>query len=113
VGVDPVEAEARMRGLVRRLSELDTAMKAAQSLLAQRPDSFAASLSLESLSHLQESLQKERVELVKHRCAEKLQISLTGRQFDDHTASIGQLGLFFDRRPKIIQQRRPSHNYWA
>ena len=48
--IDPVEAEARMRGLVRRLSELDAALTTAQHIRAQNPHSFSAELSLESLT---------------------------------------------------------------
>jgi hypothetical protein len=48
-GIDPRDAEARMRGLTRRLGDLDEALHANQIILAENPQSFAAELSLDSL----------------------------------------------------------------
>lgn len=101
--IDPVEAEARLRGLNRRLAELDEAMKGGQRMLADNPKSFSAQLSMDSLSQLQERLQAERVHLVKHRTRERLAISLNGAGFADHTASIGQLGFFLVRVQSLYQ----------
>lgn len=95
--IDPADAEARLRGLNRRLAELDEAMEAGQKLLASNPDSFSAQLSLEGLSQLQERLQAERVELVKNRKHERIAIALNGNSFADHTASVGALGFFLVR----------------
>ncbi|MBP1067319.1 hypothetical protein JOE51_008786 [Bradyrhizobium japonicum] len=99
--IEPAEAEARMRGLVRRLSELDTALTAAQHIRAQNPDSFSAELSLASLSHLQRRLEEERIELVRHRARERLQVSLSGNAYADHSAGVGELGVFLIRLQKL------------
>lgn len=101
--IDPIEAEARLRGLNRRLAELEEAMKGGQRMLAANPNSFSAQLSLDSLTQLQERLQVERVALVKHRKCERLAISLNGAGFSDHTASIGQLGVFLVRVQGLYQ----------
>ena len=100
-GIDPVEAAARLRALNRRLGELDEAYKNGQSLLASRPGSFAAELSLKSLRQMQERLQDERVELVKHRLNERITVALNGSQFADHSASLGRLGIFLIRLQKL------------
>ncbi|MDD1519985.1 MULTISPECIES: hypothetical protein [Bradyrhizobium] len=100
-GIDPREAESRMRGLLRRLSELDEALKAAQHIRAFDPDSFSAELSLASLSHLQERLEQERLELVKYRTREALTVSLSGHSYADHTAGVGELGVFLIRLQKL------------
>jgi hypothetical protein len=100
--IDPAEAEARMRGLVRRLAELDGALSAARFIAAQNPDSFAAKLSLNSLTQLQHRLESERVELVRHRVRERLELSLTGHSYDDHTAGVGELGVFLIRVQKLF-----------
>ena len=70
--IDPSVAEAHLRGLNRRLAELDEAMKSGQRMLADNPNSFSAQLSLESLGKLQERLQFERVALVRHRERERV-----------------------------------------
>lgn len=101
--IDAAEAEGRLRGLNRRLAELDEAMKGAQRMLADYPASFSAQLSLESLSQLQERLQAERVALVKHRKRERIAVALSGAGFADHTASIGQLGFFLVRIQGLYQ----------
>jgi hypothetical protein len=101
--IDPSIAEAQLRGLNRRLAELDEAMKSGQRMLAEKPNSFAAKLSLESLSQLQERLQAERVALVRHRKSERLSITLRGVSFADHTANIGQLGSFLVRMQGLYQ----------
>jgi hypothetical protein len=99
--IDPVEAEARMRGLLRRLSELDEALRAAQHVRAQEPDSFSAELSLASLSHLQQRLQEERIELARHRTRESVQVALSGHSYADHSAGVGELGVFLIRLQKL------------
>jgi hypothetical protein len=99
--IDPAEAESRMRGLVRRLSELDAALTAAQHMRAQNPDSFSAELSLASLTHLQQRLEAERIELVRHRARESLTVSLSGRSYADHSAGVGELGVFLIRLQKL------------
>lgn len=101
--IDPSIAEAELRGLNRRLAELDEAMKSGQRLYADNPNSFAAQLSLESLSQLQERLQTERVALLLHRKRERVAIALRGDGFIDHTASIGQLGYFLVRMQRLYQ----------
>lgn len=90
-----------MRGLVRRLAELDEALAAGQYIAAKNPDSFAAKLSLNSLTHLQNRLEVERVELVQHRVRERLEISLSGHAYNDHTAGVGELGFFLIRIQKL------------
>jgi hypothetical protein len=100
-GIDPNAAEARMKGVTRRLSELDEAMKAGQHLVALNPDSFAAKLSLQSLTTIQDKLERERIELVSHRQRERLNIALNGEEYTDHTASIGVLGVFLIRLQKL------------
>jgi len=99
--IDPAEAEARFRGLTRRLADLDEALIASQSILREDPNSFAAQLSLRSLAQIQERLHSERIQLVKHRRRERLAVALNGEAFVDNTASIGQLGVFLIRVQKL------------
>lgn len=101
--IDSSVAEAELRGLNRRLAELDEAMKSGQRLYADNPNSFAAQLSLESLSQLQERLQSERVALLQHRKRERVAIALRGEGFIDHTANVGQLGYFLVRMQGLYQ----------
>jgi hypothetical protein len=90
-----------MRGLLRRLAELDEAMRAGQHIRALQPDSFAAELSLASLTQLQKRLEQERLELVKYRKRERLQISLLGHSYADHSAGVAELGFFLIRLQKL------------
>lgn len=100
-GVDVEDAEARMRGLNRRLAELDLALSSAQSILAANPNSFAARLGILSLSRMQTALERERSQLASHRVREHLCVALKGHEFADNTASIGQLGFFLVRLQKL------------
>ncbi|WP_346297085.1 hypothetical protein LRC39_09555 [Rhodopseudomonas sp. P1] len=100
--IDPEEAEARMRGLQRRLADLDDALKAAQYIRAQNPESFSAELSLDSLTHMQRRLEEERIQLVQFRTRERLEVALSGSSFRDHTASVGELGFFLIRLQKLF-----------
>ena len=99
--IDPIDAEARMRALVRRLSELDGALNAAQHIRAKYPDSFSAELSVDSLTQLQVRLDQERIELVRHRTRERLEVALSGNSYDDHSAGVGELGVFLIRIQKL------------
>ncbi|MGF6427327.1 hypothetical protein [Bradyrhizobium elkanii] len=100
-GIEPQVAEAQMRGLTRRLAELDEALHANQLILSENPQSFAAQLGLESLSNLQHRLLSERAELVRHRQRERLEVTLKGFPFADHSASVGALGFFLIRLQKL------------
>ncbi len=100
-GIDSETASQMLRGLNRRLSELEKAIEVQSTALSQSPESFSAQLSIKSLTSLQSRLQTEKVELVEHRKAERLIASLKGRQFQDHTASIGELGVFLIRLQKL------------
>lgn len=102
-GIDSAEAEAQLRGLNRRLADLDEAMQGSQRLLADNPDSFAAQLGLNSLSQLQERLQVERVKLIRHRERERVAVALNGADFDDHSANLGRLGYFLVRMQNLYQ----------
>ena len=90
-----------MRSLTRRLAELDEALNAGQQMLVFNPKSFAAELSLQSLTQFQERLERERIQLVSHRKRERLAIALKGQSFADNTANIGELGVFLVRLQKL------------
>lgn len=47
--IEQVEAEGRLRGLRRRLAELDEALQGQQAILREKPESFAFKLSCDSL----------------------------------------------------------------
>lgn len=100
-GVDVEVAEAQMRGLNRRLAELDQALISAQAIVAESPSSFAARMSLRSLSKMQIALESERSLLASHRVCEHVSVALKGQEFADNTASIGQLGYFLIRLQKL------------
>jgi hypothetical protein len=99
--VDPNHAEASLRGLNRRLHELEGALQNQASLLRARPDSFAFRLANESLLHLQTNLVQERAALLRHRVAEKIEIALDGGAFQNNTASIAALGALLMRLQKL------------
>lgn len=100
-GVDAEQAEGQLRGLTRRLAELDVTMQATSRLAAERPDSFAARLSLTGLEQLHSRLQAERSELVKHRIYEKVVLKFDGPEFANHTASLGQMGFLLIHIQKL------------
>src|ERR1700754_2802267 len=99
--INPFEAESRMRGLTRRLAELEEALKAGQLIRAENPNSFSAELSLASLTHMQQHLEAERIELVRYRRRERLIVALRGEGFEDNTAGAGELGIFLIRLQKL------------
>jgi len=91
-GIDPREAEAQLRGLQRRLVELDTALQDQQEILRKIPGSFAFKLSCENLLRMQNKLQREMSALTKHRLYEKIEFALSGTRFQNNTAPIEALG---------------------
>ena len=101
-GIDPREAEASLRGLLRRLSELDTALRHQQEILQERPDSFAFRLACDSLLRMQGNLQREMNTLVKYRVHETVDIALNGGPFADQAASIAALGTVLIRLQKLF-----------
>lgn len=99
--IEPDTAEAQMRGLTRRLAEIEEALEHSQRMLVAAPDSFAARLGWESLWSMQGALERERLELVKHRARERITVALSGPSFDNHTADLGNLGVFLIRLQKL------------
>lgn len=100
-GIDPDAAEAQMRGLTRRLAEIEDALEHSQRVRSAAPDSFAARLGWESLWSMQVALEAERLALVKHRARERITVALSGPAFDNHTADLGNLGVFLIRLQKL------------
>lgn len=101
-GIDPNIAEARLRGLRRRLSELDAALMGQQSLARTHPNSFAIALSGESLRSMEFALRQELVEVLRHRHAEHLSLVLDGPNYSQHSAKLADLGLIFTRMQKLF-----------
>jgi len=100
-GVNPNEAEAQLRGLNRRLDELDAAMDDQQAALKERPESFAFQLAGKSLLVMHNRLRAEKAALLKHRVAERLDLALDGGAFQNHSASLGALGALLIRLQKL------------
>ena len=100
-GIDGAVAEARLRGLRRRLSELDVALADQQVLARSYPSSFAISLSGESLRSMERSLRQELVETLRHRKAEHISIALDGPSFSDHSAKLADLGVVITRMQRL------------
>jgi hypothetical protein len=101
-GVDPVVAEARLRGLRRRLSELDAALADQQALARANPNSFGIALSGDSLRSMEGALRLELVEVLRHRQAEQISIVLDGPNFVEHSAKLSDLGVIFTRMQKLF-----------
>lgn len=99
--IDPNYAESVLRGLNRRLTDLDGALRAQNEMFRAAPESFALALGNRSLLGMQEKLRDERAELLRHRVAEKLNIALDGGKFQNNTASIGALGALLIRIQKL------------
>lgn len=101
-GIDPVLAEARLRGLRRRLAELDQALVDQQALARENPNSFGIALSGESLRSIEAALRLELVDVLRHRQAEKVSIVLDGPSFAQHSAKLADLGVIFTRLQKLF-----------
>lgn len=101
-GINPSSAEARLRGLRRRLSELDSALSDNQSLLRDYPESFAIKLSGHSLRSMEISLRHELAEVLRHRRSERISISLDGPNYKNHSAKLSDLGVIFTRMQKLF-----------
>lgn len=99
--IEPAEAESRMRGLARRLAELDQVLQKNQHIYSKNPSSFAAELAVSSMESLQRNLLAEKADLLRHRELELLQVALKGRSYVDHSAGVGQLGVFLIRLQKL------------
>jgi len=99
--IDPDEAEVRLRYLTQKLVETDAALQAQRLALAMKPGSFAFQLSCESLEHLQERIFEERLQILRHRIGEAVEVALDGRRFGKEGASIDHLGIFFRRLQKL------------
>lgn len=100
-GIDPAVAEAQMRGLTRRLAEIEEALEHSQRLISAAPESFAARLGLDSLWRMQSALERERLDLVRYRARERVTVALRGPTFENHTADLGSLGVFLIRLQKL------------
>ncbi|UPY36150.1 hypothetical protein [Sediminicoccus sp. KRV36] len=101
-GVDPASAEARLRGLRRRLSELDAAMTDQQALARANPNSFGIALSGISLRSMETALRQELVEVLRHRRSEHVAITLDGPNFAQHSAKLLDLGVILTRFQKLF-----------
>lgn len=101
-GVDPLAAEARLRGLRRRLSELDAALGDQQALARANPNSFGIALSGKSLRSMEAVLRSELVEVLRHRQTEHISIVLDGPNFVKHSAKLSDLGVIFTRMQKLF-----------
>lgn len=66
-GIDPREAEAKLRSLKRRLCDLDDALENQAAMLGAHPNSFAFKLDMEGLMQKQSDLQDELATLLRHR----------------------------------------------
>lgn len=99
--IDPNQAESALRGLNRRLADLDSALQAQAEILRARPNSFAFRLGSQSLLEMQNRLHDDRSILLQHRVAEKLDIALEGGVFQRNSASIGALGTLLIRLQKL------------
>jgi len=99
--IEPIAAEAQMRGLTRRLAEVEEAIQHSQKLRAASPDSFAAQLGWSSLRKMQSALEAERLSLVRYRARERVTVALNGPAFAKHTADLGNLGVFLIRLQKL------------
>lgn len=102
-GIDPSAAEAQMRGVTRRLAEIEEAIESAKRIVQQTPGSFAANLGLNSLRKMQSALEQERISLVRFRQAEKVVIALQGPSFVEHTADLANLGFFMVHFQKLYR----------
>jgi hypothetical protein len=99
--IDSGSAESRLRGLRRRLADLDEALQGQQKILRNNPESFAFKLSCESLLQIQGRLQSELVELVRYRNHETVKFALQGAEFADSSASLRYIGTFILRLQKL------------
>jgi hypothetical protein len=93
--------EAQIRGLNRRLSEVDAALSDTQEILRAEPDNFAIALSNSSLSKMQASLQNELVEAVRYRRNEEIKIVLDGRNVRDHSTDVLSLSVILSRFQRL------------
>jgi hypothetical protein len=101
-GIEPAVAEARLRGLRRRLSELDEALNEQQALARSLPNSFAVKLSGEGLRSMEGALRGELAEVLQYRQAERISIALDGPNFAGHSAKLSDLGVIFTRFQKLF-----------
>ena len=101
-GIDPTLAEARLRGLRRRLSDLDAALADQQALARAHPSSFGIALSGHSLRSMEAALRLELVDVLRHRQAEHIAIALDGPNYSQHSAKLSDLGVIFTRMQKLF-----------
>lgn len=93
--------EDQIRGLNRRLSELDAALRDTQEILRADPENFAIRLSNASLVKMQASLQRELVEAVRYRSNEEIKIVLDGKGINDHSADVLSLSVILSRFQRL------------
>lgn len=99
--VNALDAEARLRGLRRRLTELDGALTEQQALLRDYPDSFAFRMGVNSLLRMDWNLRSELASILRHRVHEKVELVLSGPYFAYHSARLTDLGVLFSRFQKL------------
>ncbi len=100
---DPRTAERQLRGLNRRLSELEEALDACGDILSRNENDFTASLMAGQLREMQQRLLTERAEILQHRAHEHLEVVFSGETFRDSTARIEQFGSFLFRFQRFFQ----------
>lgn len=93
--------EAQIRGLNRRIAELDTALRDTQELLRIAPDNFAIKLSGMGLLKMQSALQGELVVAVRYRENEEIKIVLDGQGINGHSADVLSLSVILNRFQRL------------
>lgn len=100
-GIEAEEAEARLRSLRRRETELEAAFSHQQQMHKFYPDSFAVSLSRLALEQKRKQISSELAAVMRHRLNEPVTVRLEGQEFGNHSANISILGLFLLRLQKL------------
>ena len=93
--------EAQIRGLNRRLYDLEHALQSASEILRDDPNNFAFKLTSSSLISMQGALQNELAEATRYRINEGINISLSGQLVEDHSASILSLSVILNRIQRL------------
>ncbi len=100
---DAEQAEAQLRGINRRLTELEKALDACGEILSEEPDSFAASIAADNLKFMQRRLLSERALILQTRRNELLDVVFSGIGFADSSAKLSEIGAFLFRFQRFFE----------
>ncbi|EMS79193.1 hypothetical protein [Desulfotignum phosphitoxidans] len=106
-GISEIEANSQINRLSESIERIEDLIKEGANVLKENPEDIALELSIRSLKAKHSQLHTNMAEIMRHRVAESIELSLKGEKYSNHTAdllSISQILNIFQRLISSIAQ---------